>query len=154
MHFHCGLGTAVAEWLTCCVTNGKVAGSIADGVSGFSIDIRTSDRTVTLGTTLPLTELITRNISLWWRRTVLRLTTYHHPVFLSLNLRPLTSWNLLGLLRPVMGLFKFTFYHCGLKWHLLDRQTGGSNGIMLRNIRIYGRNWMRKMCIFIAFILS
>ena len=40
MHFHCGLVTAVAEWLTCCAINGTVAGSIADGVSGFSIDIK------------------------------------------------------------------------------------------------------------------
>jgi hypothetical protein len=33
-----------------------------------------------------------------------RLTTYHHPVPLSLNLGTLTSWNPLGLSRPVMGL--------------------------------------------------
>jgi len=33
-----------------------------------------------------------------------RLTTYHHPVPLSQNLGALTSWNLLGLSRPVMGL--------------------------------------------------
>ena len=33
-----------------------------------------------------------------------RLTTYHHPVPLSRNLGTLTSWNPLGLSRPVMGL--------------------------------------------------
>ena len=33
-------GTAVAEWLRCCATNRKVAGSIPDGVSGFFIDIK------------------------------------------------------------------------------------------------------------------
>jgi hypothetical protein len=33
-------GTAVAQWLRCCVTNQKVAGSIPDGVSGFFIDIK------------------------------------------------------------------------------------------------------------------
>jgi len=32
------------------------------------------------------------------------LTTYHHPVPLSRNLGALTSWNPLGLSRPVMGL--------------------------------------------------
>ena len=32
------------------------------------------------------------------------LTTYHHPVPLSRNLGTLTSWNPLGLSRPVMGL--------------------------------------------------
>ena len=33
-------GTAVAQWLRCCATNRKVAGSIPAGVSGFSIDIK------------------------------------------------------------------------------------------------------------------
>ena len=32
-------GTAVAQWLRCCATNRKVAGSIPDGVIGFFIDI-------------------------------------------------------------------------------------------------------------------
>ena len=34
------LGTAVAQWLRCCATNWKVAGSIPAGVSGFFIDIK------------------------------------------------------------------------------------------------------------------
>jgi len=33
-------GTAVAQWLRCCVTNRKVADSIPAGVSGFFIDIK------------------------------------------------------------------------------------------------------------------
>ena len=33
-------GTAVAQWLRCCATNRKVAGSIPVGVSGFFIDIK------------------------------------------------------------------------------------------------------------------
>ena len=33
-------GTAVAQWLTCCATNRKVAGSIPTGVSGCFIDIK------------------------------------------------------------------------------------------------------------------
>jgi len=32
--------TAVAQWLKCCVTNRKVAGSIPAGVSGFFINIK------------------------------------------------------------------------------------------------------------------
>ena len=32
--------TAVAQWLRCCVTNWKVAGSIEAGVSGFVIEIK------------------------------------------------------------------------------------------------------------------
>ena len=34
------LGAAVAEWLRCCATNRKVAGSIPADVSGFFIDIK------------------------------------------------------------------------------------------------------------------
>jgi len=34
------LGTAVAQWLRCCATNRKVAGSIPAGVSGFFIYIK------------------------------------------------------------------------------------------------------------------
>ena len=33
-------GTAVAQWLRCCATHRKVAGSIPAGVSGFFIDIK------------------------------------------------------------------------------------------------------------------
>ena len=36
---NCG-GAAVAQWLKCCATNRKVAGSIPAGVSGFFIDIK------------------------------------------------------------------------------------------------------------------
>ena len=34
------MGTAVAQWLRCCATNRKVAGSIPAGVGGFFIDIK------------------------------------------------------------------------------------------------------------------
>ena len=34
------VGTAVAQWLRCCATNRKVAGSILAGVGGFFIDIK------------------------------------------------------------------------------------------------------------------
>ena len=34
------MGTGVAQWLRCCVTNRKVAGSIPAGVSGFFVDIK------------------------------------------------------------------------------------------------------------------
>jgi len=33
-------GTAVVQWLICCATNWKVAGSIPAGVSGFFIVIK------------------------------------------------------------------------------------------------------------------
>jgi len=33
-------GSAVAQWLRCCATNRKVAGSIPANVSGFFIDVK------------------------------------------------------------------------------------------------------------------
>ena len=33
-------GTAVAQWLRCCATNRKVAGSIPAGFSGFFVDTK------------------------------------------------------------------------------------------------------------------
>ena len=56
-------GTAVVQWLRCCATNRKVAGSIPAGVSGIFHWHNPSDRTVALGSTQPLTEMSTRNIS-------------------------------------------------------------------------------------------
>jgi hypothetical protein len=55
-----------------------------------------------MGSTQPLTEMSTSSIS--WG--CVRLTTYHHPVPLSRNLGSITSWNPLGLPRPVTGLLK------------------------------------------------
>jgi hypothetical protein len=36
----CPARTAVAQWLRCCATNRKFAGSIPAGISGFFIDIK------------------------------------------------------------------------------------------------------------------
>jgi hypothetical protein len=57
-------GTEVAQWLRYCATNQKVAGSTPDGVMEFFIDINPSHRSVALGSTQPLTEMITRSIFL------------------------------------------------------------------------------------------
>ena len=54
---------AVAQWLRCCATNQKVAGSIPDGVIGIFHPHNPSDRTMALGSTQPLTEMSTRRIS-------------------------------------------------------------------------------------------
>ena len=50
------MGTAVAQWLRCCVTNREVAGSIPDGVTGIFQLHSPSDRTMALGSTQPLTN--------------------------------------------------------------------------------------------------
>ena len=56
-------GTAAAQWLRCCATNRKVAGSIPDGVIGIFHLRNPSDRTMALGSIQPPTEMSTRRIS-------------------------------------------------------------------------------------------
>ena len=53
------------SWLRHCATSQKVAGSIPDGVIGIFHRHNPSGRTVALGSTQPLTEMSTGNIS--WR---------------------------------------------------------------------------------------
>ena len=106
-----GWGTVLKSW--------KVVGSIPDGVIGIFHWHNPSGRTVALGSTQPLTEISTRNISWGWRRPVRKadnLTTFM--CRLSWNLGTSTSWNPQGLCRPVMGLlyllpFYSTFYMVG-----------------------------------------
>jgi hypothetical protein len=57
------VGHAVVQWLRHCSTNWKVAGSISDGVNGIFHRHNHSGRTIALGSTQPLTETSTRNIS-------------------------------------------------------------------------------------------
>ena len=57
------MGTAVAQWLRCCATNLKVAGSISDGAIRIFHLNNPFDRTVALGSTQPLTEMSTRSVS-------------------------------------------------------------------------------------------
>ena len=69
------VGTAVAQWLKCCATSRKVAGSISPGVTETFHWHSPSDRTLTLGSTEPVTEMSTRNISWGKGGRCLRLTT-------------------------------------------------------------------------------
>ena len=106
----CFGGTAVAQWLRCCATNWKVAGSIPAGVSGFFIDIKSFRSHYGPGVDSASNRneyqeyfLGVKAAGAWgWQ-------PYHHPVPLSRNLGTLTSWNPLGLSRPVMELLCFTY---------------------------------------------
>jgi len=51
------------SWLRHCATSRKVAGSIPDGVTGIFHWRNPSSRTMALGSTQPLTEMSTRNVS-------------------------------------------------------------------------------------------
>jgi len=98
-------GTAVAQWLRRCATNRKLAGSIPDGVNGIFIDIKSFRSHYGPGVDSASNRNEYREYFLGVKSgRCLRLTTYHHPVPLSRNLRTLTSWNPLGLSRPVKGL--------------------------------------------------
>jgi len=59
-----------AQWLRRCATNRKVAGSIPDGVTAIFHWHNTSDRTMALGSTQPLTEMSTGSISWGLKRPV------------------------------------------------------------------------------------
>jgi hypothetical protein len=99
------VGGRSGSWLRHCDTNRKVAGLIPDDVSGFFHWHDPVGRAMALGFTQPLTEMSTTNISCGvnaagaygWQP-----TTFMSQ--LSRNLGASTSWNLLGLSRPVIGL--------------------------------------------------
>ena len=57
------MGTAVAQWLRCCATNRKVAGSIPVSLSRIFIDIKSLRSHYGPGVDQPLTEMSTRSIS-------------------------------------------------------------------------------------------
>ena len=52
-----------AQWLSCCATNRKLAGSIPVGVNGIFHWRNPSDRTLALWSAQPLTEMSARSIS-------------------------------------------------------------------------------------------
>ena len=103
--------TAVAQWIRCCATNRKFAGLIPAGVSGFFIDIKSSRSHYGPGVDPASNRNEYQDYLLGVKSgRCVRLTTYHHPVPLSRNLGALTSWNPLGLSRPVMGLLSYKHF--------------------------------------------
>jgi len=91
-------------WYRCCTTNRKVAGSIPPGVNGFLISIKSFRSHYGPGVDSASNRNEYREYFLGVKcGRCVRLTTYQHPVPLSRNLGALTSWNALGLSRPVMG---------------------------------------------------
>jgi hypothetical protein len=95
----------VAQWLRHCATNWKVAGSIPDGVTEIIHWHNPSGHTMALGSTQPLREMSTRNIS-WGKGGRCVVLTTLPPSFADcLNIwESQRSWNPQSLSRPVMGL--------------------------------------------------
>ena len=103
--FHLQLRTTAAQWLRCCATNRKHAGSIPAGFSGFFIDIKSFRSHHGPGVDSASNRNQYQEYFLGGKGgRCVRLTTYHHPVPLSRNLGTLTSWNPLGPPGPVTGL--------------------------------------------------
>ena len=97
-------GTVVAQWLRCCATNRKVAGSIPDGVIGIFHWHNPPDLTMVLRSTQSLTEMSTRRISWGKCGRCLWLTTLPPSCAVVMKSGHLNSWNPLGHSRPVTGL--------------------------------------------------
>ena len=98
------------SWLRHCATRRKVAGSILDGVIEIFHEHNPSGRNMALGSTQPLKEMSTRNIS-WERKggRCVGLTTLSPArARFSWNLGAWTSWNSQGLYRDCF----FTFAAC------------------------------------------
>ena len=84
---------------------GKVAGSIPAGVSGYFIDIKSFPSHYGPGVDSASNRNEYHEYFLGGKGgRFVKLTSYRHPVPLSRNLGILTSWNSLGLSKPVMGL--------------------------------------------------
>ena len=94
-------GTQWRSRLRHSATSWKVAGSIPDGVIGIFHWHNPSDRTMALGSTQPLTEMSTRNIS-WGVKAagVYGWQPYHFPVSIVMKCR---SLKLLEPSRPVQA---------------------------------------------------
>jgi len=104
--------TAVAQWLRCCATNRKVAGSIPAGVNGFFIDKKSFRSHYGPGVDSASNRNEYQEYFLGGKGgRCVRLTTYYHPVPLSRNLGTLTSWNPLGHSRPVTGLLYLIYIY-------------------------------------------
>jgi hypothetical protein len=104
----------------CITAQKKVAGSIPDGVTGIFHWHNLYSRTMALELTQPLTEMSTRNISWGLGQPMRRADNLTNLMCrLSWNLGASTSWNPLGLSRPVMELLY-------LYLSLVRLQSGGS----------------------------
>ena len=94
--------TAVAQWIRCCATNRKVAGSIPASVSEFFIDIKSFrshyGREVESASNRNEYQEYFLGVKAAGAQGC---KPYHHPVPLSWNLGTLTSWKPLGHSRPL-----------------------------------------------------
>jgi len=118
--------TAVAQWLRCCATNRRWLVRSQLVSVDFSLTLNPSDRTMALGSTQSLTQMSTRSISWGQRRPVRKADTLPPSCAFVTKSGNLTSWNPLGLSRPVKGLLYlftialllFAFVTCTVPWQI------------------------------------
>ena len=96
------------SWLRHCATSRKVAGSIPDGAIGIFHWHNPSGRSTALGSTYPLTEMSTRNIS-WRVKAVGAYGWQPYHLYVSTVLKS-GSLKLLEPSRPVQACAPFTCY--------------------------------------------
>jgi hypothetical protein len=113
------MGHAVVQWLRYCAINRKVAGLIPEGVIEIFHWHNPSCHTMALGSTQPLTEMSTRNIS-WGKR---------RPVRMADNLA--TFMCRLSLSRLVIGLLYLYLYSCYNAPTCFDAIASSSGGSWL-----------------------
>ena len=122
----------MAQWLRCCATNRRVAGSITDGVIGiFHWQSSRSHYGPGVDSASNRNEYQENFLGVN-AASAYRWQPYHLPVPLSWNLGTLTSWNPLGHSRPVTGLVCLYFIYltgCGTVIYFVYLsciiQTGG-----------------------------
>ena len=116
----------MAQWLRCCATNRKVAGSISDGVIGIFHWHKSLRSHYGPG----VDSASNRNEyqeHFLWVKAACAWQPYHQPVPLSCNLGTLNSWKSLGHSRPVTGLlyvftcFDILRHHQGVDILLSDK---------------------------------
>jgi hypothetical protein len=101
-------GTSWRSWLMHCPTSRKVAGSISEGVIGIFNLFDPSGRTTALGSTQPLREMSTRNISWGVKVADAWANNLHVPIVLKSG-----SLNLLEPSGPVQGMLYLYPYLSG-----------------------------------------
>ena len=137
----------MAQWLRCCATNWKVAGSKSDGIIGIfhwhyspgvdSASNRNEYQEDFLGVNVAG--------AYGWQ-------PYHLPVSLSWNMGTLTSWYPLGHSRPVTGILDLYIHPDKCNIDILTARL--SHFTAIRSLKWKSHNWRVHLLIFEKTVFS